>query len=215
MLARSPFIFDEKESVRLLAISAERQGPLDCEIAEGTSADWYLVRTLPNEEIRAMRWLAKRRFGAFRPMQQRTDKRNGKKMQGWEPVFPGWVFVFAWDIRRMRHRIAVCPGVLDIFSEPTTHRPVAIPDGFIDHLRSLGWRYDDNAHRIKIGEHYERKPRIRLDKRNRRTLKKLKKTLKQQGKYDASTVEMMKDLAPFQRIALLQRAVTNSAALAG
>lgn len=216
MLAKSPFLFDEHEALRLMAVNAERQGPLDCEITEGSRADWFLVRTFPGEESRAMRWLAKRGFGAFRPMQQRTDKRNGQKVQGWEAVFPGWVFVFTWNIVRMKHRIKVCPGVMDIFSDPATQKPVSIQDEFVQRLRSIGWNYEDNAHRMTISANYVRKSRSpRLDKRNRRTLKKLKKTLKRQGKFDSSTAEMMKDLAPFERIALLQRAVTNSAALAG
>ncbi len=212
MLARSPFIFDEKISLQMLARNAERQGPLDCEITEGARANWYLVQTFPNETARAMRWLAKRMFGAFRPMQQQVDRRSGKKLAGWEDVFPGWIFIFAWDIGRMKARILRCPGCYRIFSDPTSKEPVAISDGFVQRIRALSFEHDGSTNRrdIKVATFTQKQKVRRLDKRQRKTLHKLKELAKSQHRIDQSTWDKLNQLEPYKRIALLQRALTSA-----
>lgn len=216
MLARTDLDQIEESAVAKII----RQRMIECEITANATANWYLVQTMPNEEGMALRWLARRGFGAFRPMQQRSEKRNPHiKIQGWEPVFPGWVFVFIWDIRRMKARIERCPGVFKVFSDPATKEPVVISDKFINNLRALGWNYEDNARPARVFSNYTKPPRKtrmqRPQKRHRKALQKLKKSLKRSGNWDSSTWEAMNDLAPHERITLLQRAVANSAALAG
>lgn len=216
MLAPSPFIFDEKLALKMLARNAERQGPLDCEITEGSRANWYLVQTFPNETARAMRWLARRMFGAFRPMQQQTDKRTGKKLAGWEDVFPGWIFVFAWDIGRMQGRILRCPGIYKIFSDPASKQPVAIADGFVQRIRALSFEHDGtstNRRHIAAAVQTTKRKVNRPGKQQRKALAKLKKALKRRGNWESSTWEQFKDLEAHKRIALLQHALTNATRL--
>jgi transcription antitermination factor NusG len=189
-----------------------RQGATDAEVTEG-SAFWYLIRAYPGDDAKALGWLARRRFGAFRPMQQRHDRLTGKPLQGWEPAFPGWIFVLCWDVEKMRTRITSCPGVMELLCDPATNKPVPIDDGFIDRVRALSWVYDENAPdaRHHSGMRAERnikriKPRVaKIDKRTRKTLQKLKNALRAQGKWESSTWETANELAPHERIALLQR----------
>ena len=196
----------------------ETQKPADAEISE-SGADWYLVHTVPGEDLKAMRWLARRRFGVFRPMQQCRDRRNDARLiQGWEPVFPGWLFVFCWDVMKMKSRIESCPGVMKMLCDPVTKRPIAIDqvddegNSFVDKLRALNWVYDENAPfrshtSARAGRHTKRmKPRCRkMDKRTRMTLKRLKNALKAKGKWEPSTWQDANGLAPPERIALMLR----------
>ena len=191
----------------------ENQSPIEAEITE-SPAQWYLVRAFPGDDVRAMRWLARRRFGVFQPMQQRHANRNDHRLvQGYEPVFPGWLFVFCWDIGKMRQRIRSTPGVMQILCDPATDKPVPIDEDFIDRLRSLSWVYDENAphprhYAVKAARNVKRikPPRCKkIDKRTRITLKKLKNALKAQGKWESSTWNEANTLAPHERIALMQR----------
>jgi hypothetical protein len=115
------------------------------EIAEGDRADWYVIRTKPGEDMRALRWLARRWFGVFRPMQQRV--RDGVRYDAMEPVYPGMLLVFTWNIDRARPRIMRCPGVLGILCN-AEGRPVGVDmpdqDGkrFVEKLREISYRFD-------------------------------------------------------------------------
>lgn len=200
----------EPEINRLASVSAS----LEAEIEEDDAADWYLVHTFPGEDIKAMRYLARRRFGVFRPMQQRgTGRNDGRVTQGWEAVFPGWLFVFCWNVRKMRSRICSSPGVIGILSDPVSQRPVPVDvvdrngRSFIDKLRELSWVYKENA---PHATHYSVQSKSAISKismQQRKALKKLKKRVKEAGLWDQSTWEQANLLAPHERIALLQRAV--------
>ncbi len=189
---------------------AFRQGPINSEVAV-SSAEWFLVRTYPGNDALALRGLARRRFGAFRPMQQRHDKLSGIALQGWEAAFPGWIFVLAWDIDKMRARIVSCPGVMGLLCDPASSRPVPIDEEFIDRVRALSWVYNENAphSRTQPGmralRNVKRLRRAKIDKRTRKTLQKLKNGLRARGRWDSSTWESANMLAPHERIALLQR----------
>lgn len=195
----------------------ERSRPTDAEVSDAP-AKWYLVRTFPGDDGRAMRWLARRRFGVFQAMQQRRAGRNDPRLvQGYEPVFPGWVFVFCWDVEKMRARIESTPGVMKLLCDPATNNPVPIDEDFIERLRALSWVYNENA---PHAQHYTRNystvratralarmkpPRNKIDKRTRKTLQNLKNALRATGKWEQPLWEEANTLAPHERIALLQR----------
>lgn len=142
----------------------------EAEISGDEPAYWYLVETFAGDDVKAMRWLARRKFGVFRPMQQRQDKRNGTKLQGWQPAFPGWLFVYTWDIDRMLRRILSLPGVLRVLSDPVSQSPVPIPSWFVEDLRNESFRYKDNAPHAQYGRLYhevERHVQRQKKRRNR------------------------------------------------
>lgn len=225
MLAKTPF--DEAWTILDIAKAAEfviseidaSRSPMDCEVVEGAEAEWYLVRAFPGDDAKALRWLARRRFGVFRPMQQRRLKKAGEKLvQGLEPVFPGWLFVFCWDGRKMRPRIEAAPGVMKMLCYPDSGRPVPIGQGFIDRLRALSWIYDERApqagHAAVMAGRHVRRRMPRIGKTARKLMRKaqdLKKELKRHGKFDQSTWDQASALAPAERIRLLQRALQGPA----
>lgn len=182
---------------------------MEAEITEGSRADWYLINTFAGEDLKAMRYLARRRFGLFRPMQQRTKARNeGQSIGGMEPVFPGWLFVYCWDVKAMRSRILSAPGVFSMLCDPVTLDPVTIGDDFIQRLRGKAWVFEERLTRIArdgARNEYRQKPR-RPDKRERKALDRLKKAVKDRGfDWDESTWADVNRLEPHERIALLQR----------
>lgn len=215
----------EADALQAIDAKMEKQGEVNAEIS-ASPAQWFLVRTYPGDDARALRWLARRRFGAFRPMQQRRLKSAGERLvQGWEPAFPGWVFVLCWDIDKMRPRILSTPGVMGLLCDPATNRPVPIDDDFIERLRELAWIYDERAPhpgnytQRRAARHVARmRPKTKkIDKRTKKTLQRLKNELKACGKWEPSTWENANTLAPHERIALLQQALNapSLAAVAG
>lgn len=218
----------------LMIVQAERRmnetvshtKPLEAEIAHGSTADWYLVYTRPGEDLRAMRWLAHRRFGVFRAMQQRKDRRNGNEnvVQGWEPTFPGWLFVFVWDIKKLKARLKVCPGVQEILCDPVTYEPVPIdmPDEhgvrFIEKLRARAEAYNEHAprllrHNVRIptAKRVIRTAPRRPHKLERKALDRLKNELKSRGFNSEHAIwGLANGLEPHLRIALLQRTLSTA-----
>lgn len=207
-----------------LAADAERRMNGRVALAAPTHAeltpdegDWFLVRVMPGEDLRALRHLARRRFGVFRPMHQRRDVVTDALLSGWEPVFPGWLMVFTWDIQKMQSRIRSCPGVTGILCHRVSQQPVSInvkeKDGvyFVDRLRELSFTYKDVGPRSTDevrGERQAKKSTVRrLTKPQRKALQKLKDAVKRQGLWDQSTWEEANRLEPHERIALLQRAL--------
>ena len=182
---------------------------LEAEIVEGESANWYLVHTFPGNDIKAMRYLARRRFGVFRPMQQRKRaKVEGQPIGGMEPCFPGWLFVYCWGVDKLRGRILSAPGVRSIFSDAVSLKPVVIGDDFVQRLREQAWVIDDRiGHIAQESDRQQQRRPTKLGKKERKTIDALKKSLKLLGKFDPSTWAKAAELAPTKRIALLMQAL--------
>lgn len=97
---------------------ARATGRTEAEIDE-SAPSWYLVNTYPGDGLRAMRWLARRRFGVCA-----------------QAAFAGWLFVYVWDINKMLGRIRGTPGVAGILCDPVTQKPVPMSDTFVHDLRT-------------------------------------------------------------------------------
>lgn len=213
-----------------LVISQRPSSPLECEIIGETAADWYLVKTIPGDEDRALRWLSSpgRRFGAFKPEQRRRNAAGVPLAgAGLEPMFPGWLFVYTWDIAHNRSRILACPGVIGIVCFPNTNLPVAVDRhvherldrkghavrsalSFIDALRAIHESERELAGLRSHGGHYAvqgRRQAKRLSKRGRKELHRLTDEAKSRGIYSDAERQSIADLAPHERISLLMRAL--------
>lgn len=185
-----------------------RTGPMDAEISEGSTSNWYLVNTYPGDDVRAMRWLARRRFGVFRPMQQRVYKPRGVAVQGWESVFPGWLFVLVWDMTKMKARIQATPGVMSLLCDPVSGNPVPIADDFVERLRTLGWVYREHAPRLAAFGSHVNVTAARHRKRRPRSSNRIRKAHK------GDAARLLKDqwvnasrLDSAERIALLKTSI--------
>lgn len=207
-----------------LSVSERLSSPLDCEIIGEAPADWYLVRTMPGDEDRALRWLTRRRFGAFKPEQRRRNSAGVPILRGGlEPMFPGWLFVFAWDIARMRSRILACPGVTGLLCFPNTNLPVAIDRhrhvdergrrrelSFVDELRRIHEAERELAGARAAAGYVNARARRnaqRLQPRERKELQRLAEQAKSRGIYTPDEWLSISALAPHERIGVLMRAL--------
>ncbi|NEV80101.1 hypothetical protein DYI24_23990, partial [Rhodopseudomonas sp. BR0C11] len=121
------------------------------EIVPNVKGAWYVVETMPGEERIAAAWLCARRFGVYLPEFEVTEIRRGRKVDAVRRMFPGYVFVFVWDIEAHFVRILACPGVRGVMmtqSAPAACdvavyrvrgglRPAAVPDEIIDRVRAV------------------------------------------------------------------------------
>jgi hypothetical protein len=194
---------------------ALRANPTDAELVPEAQGAWYLVHAYPGDSVQAMRWLARRRFGVFQPVEQRRHKETGMLVQGWQPVFPDWLMVYTWDIDRMQTRIINTPCVMDMLCDPVSLRPVPIDEEFVQGLRELSYAYRDRApHPSNYRFHSERHIRRRMarpSKKQRKELDRLKKEAKDIGVgWDQHTWANINALAPHERIAHLQRTLTQN-----
>lgn len=198
---------------------ARRANPADAEIDDTSEGNWYLVHTFPGDDAKAMRWLARRRFGVFRPMQQRkSPHREGQSIGVMEAVFPGWLFVYVWDVRKHHSRITSLPGVHDILTDPVTQNPVPIPDRFVQKLRALAWLVEDRLTHVgqESDRHQQKRQVRRPSTKERKQLDKLKKQFKAAGlEWDQSTWEHVNALEPRLRIALMHRTITSMLPVVG
>jgi hypothetical protein len=131
------------------------------EIGDDDAPCWYLVRTKPGEDMRALRWLARRRFGVFRPMAWRTIMGWGGEVisETAQPIFTGWLFVRVYDIAKMAARIQACPGVINILSDAATLVPVPINDRFVDELEAMRWTVERAGHAERRGRRQRKRRR--------------------------------------------------------
>ena len=204
---------------------------------EDDAADWFLVHTYAGQDANAFRWLARRGFGVFQPMVQRSQRSTGLPVQGKEPMFPGWLFVFCRDIRKQRSRLSVCPGVAGILSDPATNRPIPIDEpekikdgtaclypriGFIDKLRAWSENYNPNAPRVRNGQtnaevrsnrNIKRTTR-RLTPKERKNLERMTCEAKTREIWDQDQWQQVMRLDPGARIGMLM-AVLKSASDVG
>lgn len=125
------------ENARLVALATEeaaRQGPIHATIVPEVPACWHIVETYPTHEFIAAAHLAARRFGIFLPSFTVRFKDRFKKPRSREKkLFPGYVFVFVWDILYHRARILSCPGVKSIVH--AAGQAATVPFEMINHLR--------------------------------------------------------------------------------
>jgi len=174
MLAKTPTgsmadVYREAWKLIDAADSAERYAnaapanPLNAEIVPGSLSDWYVVRTYPGDDMRALRYLTRRRFGVFRPMRQKV--KDGMRYGTMEPVYPGMLLVFCWDIDKMRSRILACPGVMSILCDAEGRAVnVDVPDDegrfFIEKLRELSFQFQaPTTYATRRGARLSRKAR--------------------------------------------------------
>lgn len=193
---------------------------------EDAVADWFLVHTYPGQDVNAFRWLARRGFGVFQPMMQRVQRATQTVVQGREPMFPGWLFVYCRDIGKHASRLRVCPGVAGILSDPATNRPIPIDQpemtrdgkactypriGFVEKLQIWSEEYNPNAPRAHNGQtHYEarsarniKRSSRRLAPRERRDLARMTDEAKRRDIWNEEQWVQVMHLDPGARIGML------------
>jgi hypothetical protein len=90
--------------------------PRDAQIVPGQSPKWHLLEVYEPAQHEAARQLVKRRFGIFVPEKVETEVRRGRKVDRRQLLFPGYIFVFVWNIEQHWDRIVRIDGVAQIVS---------------------------------------------------------------------------------------------------
>lgn len=90
--------------------------PRDAEILPGQTPKWHLLEVHEPAQTDVAAELIKRRFGVFVPEKFETIIARGRKIDRRQWLFPGYIFVFVWDIDRHWDRIARISGVSQIVS---------------------------------------------------------------------------------------------------
>jgi transcription antitermination factor NusG len=107
--------------------------PLMAELVPGVSPRWHVVEVY--RERTAAAHLIARRFGVFVPEKEQTVVRRGRKFEQTTLMFPGYIFVFVWDIGEHLHRIRAVPGVSRVMF--IDGKPAILSDKLIDEIRAV------------------------------------------------------------------------------
>jgi transcription antitermination factor NusG len=125
---------DHERLLALAADEAQKLGVIEATIVPETDPLWHIVETYPTHEFVAAAHLAARRFGVFLPsLTVKFKDRFRRILSRDKTLFPGYVFVFVWDLMEHRRRILACPGVKAIVYAAGV--AAVAPDTMIDHLR--------------------------------------------------------------------------------
>jgi transcription antitermination factor NusG len=109
--------------------------PMHAEITAGAQAEWVIVETWPGHDGQAAQKLAERRFGIYMPETEQYEVRRGRKVKVARPMFPGYIFVFVFDVGRHAARIQACPGVARIMLSESGTQFATLPDQAINLIR--------------------------------------------------------------------------------
>lgn len=97
-----------------------------------TGNDWFLAQIKPNCAQIADRNLTRQGFRTFLPMEETTQKRNGRFVPARRPVFPGYIFVSFDAARGLWRKIHSTYGITRLVS--FGHDPAGVPPGIVSDL---------------------------------------------------------------------------------
>lgn len=112
---------------------------------------WYVLKTKPKQETRAIQSLERQGFEVFGPQLTVSKIRRGKRTKVTEPMFPGYLFVRPDNLIEQFYRLRSTYGVNNVLrfgdSIPT------VPQQWIDDLKSLNDVDTEDA--PKVGDEVE------------------------------------------------------------
>jgi transcription antitermination factor NusG len=113
--------------------------PRNAELKPGVTPKWHLIETYANCERKVASEMVARRFGIFVPESDEILVKRGRKIKRVQLMFPGYVFVFVWDVLEHRQRIEAIDGVLQLvlITSPTGPKPAELRDDAIDAIRAV------------------------------------------------------------------------------
>lgn len=119
---------------------------------------WFVVRTHPNGEFKALSHILRQGFDAYLPryLKRRRHARKTDTVQS--PLFPGYIFV-GMDPERARWRaLNSTVGVSELICH--SGRPAPVPDEVIDDIR----QHEDESGYVVLGRQAElrRGDRLRI-----------------------------------------------------
>lgn len=115
------------------ATARHYKNPFEAEIVPNCQPHWHLITVRPAQERIACAHLVGRRFGIYLPEFDHTEIVRGRMRHRSENLFPGYVFLFVWDIMAHWRRLRACPGVHRIMLDGDW--PVIVPDRVIKEIQ--------------------------------------------------------------------------------
>lgn len=94
-----------------------KDGPYAVEIRAGVEPKWHVLVISPGGQALAQLSLVSRGFGIYQPFVTRHLMVRGRKVTRRYEMFPGYMFVFVWDISLHARRLLACPGVRGILAK--------------------------------------------------------------------------------------------------
>jgi transcription antitermination factor NusG len=116
------------------ATAREIANPGDAEIVPGVVPRWHILTTHPAQEGIAVGHLMDRRFGVYVPEYDRAEIFRGCIRVRHLRMFPGYVFIFVWDVMLHWRRIKACTGVSSIMLDGEW--PVVVPDRIVNDIQA-------------------------------------------------------------------------------
>ena len=94
---------------------------------------WYVIQCKRREEFRAREHLERQEFSCYLPTLAVEKRRNNRKIDAREPLFPGYVFIQLDDVSDNWHPIRSTRGVIRIvrFGE----HPLPVQDKIVEIIR--------------------------------------------------------------------------------
>ena len=100
-----------------------------------TSSNWFVVRTKPHQETRALQHLLNQDFEAFLPRLNSTRRFGPRSISSRQALFPGYLFV-RFDVNSPGWRsINSTMGVLHLIM--ADGRPLPVPSGLVESFIQL------------------------------------------------------------------------------
>ncbi len=169
-MTKLPLAFSP-ETIAALARPAITYDTRNAELLPDVDPHWYLVEVYPGAERRVADEMVGRRFGIYIPEFEETVMRRGRQVDRVELMFPGYIFVFVWDVIEHRSRIEAINGVMRLIMD-VNGVPLGLTDREIDQIRSI-----ENQHRPVQLEEFEVEAELPAKKRRRRRKRAVVKVL--------------------------------------
>lgn len=109
----------------------------NAELVPDVTPEWHVLEVWPGVEKRIADELALRRFGVYVPQVERKTDDHGRLVDCSPALmFPGYIFVFVWDIDQHRSRIESLPGAIGLLRRASGFI-VGLKDEDIDLVRRI------------------------------------------------------------------------------
>lgn len=156
MFANGAYLKEYLEGIAREASRRAADNPYMAEARGGDKAQWHVLTTYPGHERIAAGHLIARRFGVYLPEIERQNVGRGRGVSR-SLMFPGYVFLFAWNFARNWPRAKACTGISGILYR-SDGTPAIMPDTDIKDIQATEWR------ELLATPHWRKRSRCRANK---------------------------------------------------
>lgn len=143
-----------------------KANPFRAEIVPNCRPEWHVIVTHTNSESIAAGHLIARGFGTYLPQYQRSEIVRGRKKWRTLNIFPGYLFLFVWDIGRHWRRIESCTGVNSVL-HTIEGTPLVVGDDLMDKIQAEEFNQLFHEGKITVATVATRLKRSRRGKKHR------------------------------------------------